>query len=91
MPMGNNKGGTNCRTCIDCEPMVSPEGRSYRCYGEDVVAIKKDFSRGRANPPMKAPKWCPHRLKQAVEAADKRQKEFESVSPLIDTDNDCAP
>jgi hypothetical protein len=91
MPMGENKGGTNCRTCIDCEPMISPDGNCYRCYSEDVVAIKKDFAVGRAQPPKRAPGWCPHRLKKAVEASNRIQKEFESVPTSIDYDNDCAP
>ena len=76
MPRGKNKGGVNCRTCIDCEPMVAPEGDSYRCYGEvpPGVPIKKDFSRGQANPPAKAPDWCPHRLNLRKEEEVKRRR-----------------
>jgi hypothetical protein len=79
MPMGKNKSGVNCRTCIDCEPMVSPEGRSYRCYGESSrgAPIKKDFSEGQANPPAKAPDWCPHRLSRMTEFQERILKFLE--------------
>lgn len=67
MPMGNVKGGLNCRVCIDCEPMVTCGEtmiHSYRCYGEGASApLKKDFATGKAQPPRKVPQWCPHRKK----------------------------
>jgi hypothetical protein len=64
MPMGNVKGGINCQVCIDCEPMVSPSRKGYRCYGENqslFAPMKKDFAMNRDMPPKKAPSWCPHR------------------------------
>lgn len=69
MPMGNVKGKTNCQVCIDCEPMTSPEGPSYRCYGENqkmYAPMKKDFAEGKDKPPVIAPKWCPHRKRNCL-------------------------
>jgi len=62
MPMGNVKGGVNCRVCIDCEPMRSPDDTCFRCYGElGIAPIKKDFAVNKNMPPKKAPDWCPNR------------------------------
>ena len=65
MPMGDRYGGTNCQTCIDCEPMTDGITRSYRCYGQNkpsgAVPIKRNFAEGQDEPPKRAPSWCPHR------------------------------
>ena len=63
MPMGNVSGKTNCRCCIDCEPMINLSNNvlSYRCYGQYYVPIKRDFSVGESQPPRIAPRWCPNR------------------------------
>lgn len=65
MPMGGVKGGTNCRECIDCEPMMmcgDPMNNCFRCYGDGGGApLKKDFGVGKLQPPLVAPNWCPHR------------------------------
>jgi hypothetical protein len=61
MPMGNVHGKTNCRCCINCEPMTDGLTISYRCYGEYSVPIKKNFAEGKAQPPRIAPLWCPQR------------------------------
>lgn len=58
-------GGTNCRECLGCQPMVclqKPITYLYRCYGEDGgYPIKRDFARGMQEPPEVAPEWCPNR------------------------------
>ena len=62
--MGNVKGKTNCRYCIDCQRMMSPLGVSWRCYGENksmTAPLKKDFATGEEKPPRISPNWCPHR------------------------------
>jgi hypothetical protein len=64
MPMGNVKGGTNCRVCIDCEPMRAGNETCYRCYGENRLMhapAKNDFAVNQERPPRVAPRWCPHR------------------------------
>ena len=55
------KGVKNCQTCIDCQRMVSPDGISWRCYGQrDYGELKRDICDGE-KPPEVAPDWCPHR------------------------------
>lgn len=64
MPMGTMNNATNCRWCIDCERMVSPEGHCFRCYGEiDGAPLKRDFAVNKTMPPLAAPIWCPNRIK----------------------------
>ena len=56
---------TNCQKCDGCQPMVrigQPSLHLYRCYGElGGFPLKKDFAMGMAEPPSRAPRWCPHR------------------------------
>lgn len=63
MPRGNVTGKTNCRVCIDCEPMRGGTSTCFRCYGEvgHIAPLKKDFAINKTMPPKTAPKWCPNR------------------------------
>ena len=61
MPMGEIKCKTNCRKCIDCEPMSSSEGTCFRCYGQlRGVPLKKDFGFNKKYPPKIRPSFCPY-------------------------------
>lgn len=62
MPMGTMYNATNCRRCIDCERMVSPQGHCFRCYGGENAPLKRDFAFNKARSPLLAPIWCPNRM-----------------------------
>jgi hypothetical protein len=61
----------NCSTCIDSQPMFSPDGPSWRCYGQDDFGeMKRDICDGEYAP-VKAPVWCPKRKGNKKKQASK--------------------